>query len=346
MSETRSTIVICGAGIAGIAAAYELAVRRGMPDVVVVDERPPLSLTSDKSTECYRNWWPGPGDAMVGLMNRSIDLLEQLADASGNVFGLNRRGYLYAATSEQGAAALEAAAARIVGARVRAAARASRRAGRAYLSPGTGFGIPRRPGRRGSDPRPGHDWRVFSVSGARGDRCAARAPLWLAQRATARHVSVGRGASPRSAPGSRPCYKRAAGERSNIGRRGARRHFPVHHRDRTLRQRGRSVSQRCRRHARPGAAGSLHAAPQAELRRSPGCCSARRADDHRRRPRFAGMERRGARGAGGRRRNAATARSVSMPACIPAPTAAPTARCCSYCGRTMPDRSSRCFRCR
>ncbi len=110
MSETRSTIVICGAGIAGIAAAYELAVRRGIPDVVVVDERPPLSLTSDKSTECYRNWWPGPGDAMVGLMNRSIDLLEQLAGASGNVFGLNRRGYLYAATSEQGAAALEAAA--------------------------------------------------------------------------------------------------------------------------------------------------------------------------------------------------------------------------------------------
>src|SRR5256886_11256899 len=37
--------------------------------------RSPLSLTSDKSTECYRNWWPGPGDDMVALMNRSIDLL-------------------------------------------------------------------------------------------------------------------------------------------------------------------------------------------------------------------------------------------------------------------------------
>lgn len=88
-------MVICGAGIAGVAAAYHLALR-GVRDVVLVDERPPLSLTSDKSTECYRNWWPGPGDAMVALMNRSIDLLEELARESGNRFRLNRRGYLFA----------------------------------------------------------------------------------------------------------------------------------------------------------------------------------------------------------------------------------------------------------
>jgi glycine/D-amino acid oxidase-like deaminating enzyme len=87
--------VICGAGIAGVAAAYFLAARQGVKDVLLVDPNPPLSLTSDQSTECYRNWWPGPGEAMVGLMNRSIDLLEELADASNNVFLLNRRGYLY-----------------------------------------------------------------------------------------------------------------------------------------------------------------------------------------------------------------------------------------------------------
>jgi glycine/D-amino acid oxidase-like deaminating enzyme len=52
-------------------------------------------MTSDKSTECYRNWWPGPGDAMVTFMNRSIDLLEQWATISGDVFNLSRRGYLY-----------------------------------------------------------------------------------------------------------------------------------------------------------------------------------------------------------------------------------------------------------
>ena len=78
MSAPTADVVICGAGIAGVAAAYHLAVRRGVTDVVLVDERPPLSLTSDKSTECYRNWWPGPGDDMVALMNRSIDLLEEL----------------------------------------------------------------------------------------------------------------------------------------------------------------------------------------------------------------------------------------------------------------------------
>src|SRR5215475_929641 len=96
MSANTAEVVICGAGIAGIAAAYHLAVRRGVRGVVLVDERPPLSLTSDKSTECYRNWWPGPGTDMVSLMNRSIDLLEELARESGNAFRMNRRGYLFA----------------------------------------------------------------------------------------------------------------------------------------------------------------------------------------------------------------------------------------------------------
>jgi glycine/D-amino acid oxidase-like deaminating enzyme len=96
MSQGTAEVVICGAGIAGVAAAYHLAVRHGLTDVVLVDERPPLSVTSDKSVECYRNWWPGPGDAMVAAMNRSIDLLEELARESGNVFRMNRRGYLFA----------------------------------------------------------------------------------------------------------------------------------------------------------------------------------------------------------------------------------------------------------
>ncbi|MFO7539281.1 MAG: FAD-binding oxidoreductase [Chloroflexota bacterium] len=96
MISTQADIVICGAGIAGITAAYFLAVEQGITNVVLVDERPPLTLTSDKSTEAYRNWWPGPDGAMVALMNRSIDLLERLADASDNRFLLNRRGYVYA----------------------------------------------------------------------------------------------------------------------------------------------------------------------------------------------------------------------------------------------------------
>jgi len=96
MSHSTTDVLICGAGIAGIAAAYQLSVKRGIKKVMLVDERPPLSLTSDKSTECYRNWWPGPGEAMVSLMNRSIDLLEDLARECDNRVRLNRRGYLFA----------------------------------------------------------------------------------------------------------------------------------------------------------------------------------------------------------------------------------------------------------
>jgi glycine/D-amino acid oxidase-like deaminating enzyme len=89
----RASVVVVGAGIAGVSIGYFLTVVHKMPGVLVVDPRPPLTLTSDKSTECYRNWWPnGP---MVGLMNRSIDLLDRMASESGNAFGLNRRGYLF-----------------------------------------------------------------------------------------------------------------------------------------------------------------------------------------------------------------------------------------------------------
>ncbi len=95
MTESTADVIICGAGIAGISAAFHLSVRHGIKDVLLVDERPPFSLTSDKSTECYRNWWPGPGNAMVSLMNRSIDIIEDLARQTGNRMNLNRRGYLF-----------------------------------------------------------------------------------------------------------------------------------------------------------------------------------------------------------------------------------------------------------
>lgn len=110
MARLEAQAVICGAGIAGISAAYHLCVRHGWRDVVLVDPRPPLTLTSDKSTECYRNWWPGPGDGMVRLMNRSIDILEDLARQSGNIFNMNRRGYLFATTRQDKAEDFIAAA--------------------------------------------------------------------------------------------------------------------------------------------------------------------------------------------------------------------------------------------
>ena len=103
-------VVVCGAGIAGISAAYHLSVRQGIKNVLIVDEGSPLSMTSDKSTECYRNFWPGPGDAMVSLMNRSIDILEELARESGNVFQLSRRGYVYATATSNRVSLFERAA--------------------------------------------------------------------------------------------------------------------------------------------------------------------------------------------------------------------------------------------
>jgi glycine/D-amino acid oxidase-like deaminating enzyme len=89
--------IICGAGITGVAAAHYLS-KAGITNILLLDERPPLSFTSDRSTECYRNWWPDP--AMLGLMNRSIDLMEELANESGNIFHMNRRGYLYVTASD------------------------------------------------------------------------------------------------------------------------------------------------------------------------------------------------------------------------------------------------------
>lgn len=108
MNHKTFDAVICGAGIAGLAAAHALS-ERGLR-VLVADERPPLSLTSDKSSECYRNAWPGPGHAMVALMNASIDALERIATVTGNSIRLNRRGYLYVTARLEGAAGLRQAA--------------------------------------------------------------------------------------------------------------------------------------------------------------------------------------------------------------------------------------------
>ena len=89
----NAEIVICGAGVAGVAAAYHLVVRRGVRNVVLVDERPPFSLTSAAGTEAYRNWWPDL--PMFRFISRSIDLLEEIAEESANTIRMNRRGYVF-----------------------------------------------------------------------------------------------------------------------------------------------------------------------------------------------------------------------------------------------------------
>ena len=96
MSASRTAeAVIAGAGIGGVAAAYQLAVRAGVSRVAVVDPREPLSLTTSRGFEGYRNFWPGPDDTMMRFVDRSIDLLEALDHESGHAFALNRRGYAF-----------------------------------------------------------------------------------------------------------------------------------------------------------------------------------------------------------------------------------------------------------
>ena len=116
MSNRIADIVIVGAGMAGVAAAYQLAVRAasskrlgaGVSRITLIDSREPLSLTSNKGTEAYRNYWPGPDDTMVRFMSRSIDLLDALDSESAGAFELNRRGYAFLTADPAEAARLGA----------------------------------------------------------------------------------------------------------------------------------------------------------------------------------------------------------------------------------------------
>ncbi|MEM7114943.1 MAG: FAD-binding oxidoreductase [Chloroflexota bacterium] len=93
--QKTADFVICGAGSIGVAIAYYLT-QQGHNNFVLVDKYRPLSQTSAKSGENYRDWWPLP--AMSQFMSRSIDLMERLALETDNLFNLTRRGYVYAST--------------------------------------------------------------------------------------------------------------------------------------------------------------------------------------------------------------------------------------------------------
>ena len=99
MSQSAD-IVICGAGIAGIAAAYSMKLAQREAEVLLVDKLPPMSLTSIKSGELYRNWWPDT--TMAHWIHKSIEMMEAHAHKSHNRFHMNRRGYAFVYTSENG----------------------------------------------------------------------------------------------------------------------------------------------------------------------------------------------------------------------------------------------------
>ena len=75
-------IVIIGAGLAGISTAYHLSKKYKKSNILLVDSQQPLSYTSAQSGNNYRNWWPHP--VMAELSNRSIELMQQIADDTNN----------------------------------------------------------------------------------------------------------------------------------------------------------------------------------------------------------------------------------------------------------------------
>src|SRR5262245_4881272 len=87
----RADVAIVGAGSVGIAVAYYLVREHGVRDVVLVDSRDPMSLTSAQSGENYRNWWPHP--VMTAFTDHSIGLMEELDEASGERLHMTRGGY-------------------------------------------------------------------------------------------------------------------------------------------------------------------------------------------------------------------------------------------------------------
>lgn len=95
MNNFRCAII--GAGIAGVATAYWLAVRHGQKGIMLIDRDLPLSFTTASSGENFRDCWPQPW--MTSLTARSIDLMEEMFRQSGGAFGMRHSGYEFVSES-------------------------------------------------------------------------------------------------------------------------------------------------------------------------------------------------------------------------------------------------------
>jgi len=89
LRQIKCEVVIVGAGVVGIAAAYYLKRMSPGSSVVLLDSDQPMGLTSAQSGENYRNWWPHP--VMTAFTDRSIDLMEELDRATSGGINMTRR---------------------------------------------------------------------------------------------------------------------------------------------------------------------------------------------------------------------------------------------------------------
>jgi glycine/D-amino acid oxidase-like deaminating enzyme len=87
----KARIAVIGAGNVGIAVAYYLVTQHQATQVVLIDPRDPMSLTSAQSGENYRNWWPHP--VMTAFTDHSISLMEAIDTASNGRLNMTRGGY-------------------------------------------------------------------------------------------------------------------------------------------------------------------------------------------------------------------------------------------------------------
>lgn len=91
MQPTKK-IAICGAGVAGIATAYYLKKMNPQLAITLIDKNQPLSYTSSKSGENFRDYWPH--SSMEALSSHSIDLMEGLLEKYGkDAFRMEFSGY-------------------------------------------------------------------------------------------------------------------------------------------------------------------------------------------------------------------------------------------------------------
>ncbi|KGT80389.1 FAD-dependent oxidoreductase [Bradyrhizobium japonicum] len=99
MKTNDVEILVIGAGMAGLATAYYLAVEHKRSRPLIVDEGQPMALTSAQSGENYRNWWPHP--TMAAFTDHSTDLMEDIARRTDNRIHMTRRGYLLVTRDDQ-----------------------------------------------------------------------------------------------------------------------------------------------------------------------------------------------------------------------------------------------------